>query len=359
VTDAYCGSGCQSQFGSCSVPASPSCDSSAKSATNGRRVGYYQASQAWGRACDQMSPNQINTTGLTHLILAFAQFDSGFHVIPANNQDETYYSSFTSLQSSSLETWISIGGGGFSTSTWSAMISIPANRATFTSSLQAFMQHYGFQGADIDFEFPAADGSDSQNLVALISDMKAAFGSDYGISLTLPADWGSIRGFDPAGMASNLDFFNYMAYDIRGWGVQSGTSQGNVSYPADIRDVAVDMMPLWANATDPKLVNLGVPYYGRGYTLASGSCTTVGCEATGPSVAGSCTKHNTGILSLAEIEGIQGITVTLDQAAMQKYAVWGATQWVGYDDAETIALKAGWADSQCLGGIMFWSVDFV
>jgi chitinase len=96
VTDAYCGSGCQSQFGSCSVPASPSCDSSAKSATNGRRVGYYQVSQAWGRACDQMSPNKINTTSLTHLILAFAQFDSGFNMIPANNQDETYYSSVTS-----------------------------------------------------------------------------------------------------------------------------------------------------------------------------------------------------------------------------------------------------------------------
>lgn len=358
VTDAYCGNGCQSQFGSCQTAAAPSCDNDSKSASNGRRVGYYQVSQAWDRACDQVAPQQINTTGLSHLILAFAHFDAEFNVIPADNQDGELYLQFTSLQSSSLQTWISIGGGGFSTLAWSQMIGMAANRARFISSLQAFMQQHGFQGVDIDFEFPTADGSDSQSLVALISDLKVGLGSDYGISLTLPADWGSIRGFDPAGMAPHLDFFNFMAYDVRGWGVQSGSSQYNVSYPADVRDIAGDMMPLWANGIDPKLVNLGIPYYGRGYTLAADSCTTVGCEATGPSAPGNCTRDSTGILSLMEIESIDGFTVNLDHAAMQKYAVWGGTQWVGYDDAETVALKASWADSHCLGGIMFWSVDF-
>lgn len=33
-------------------------------------------------------------------------------------------------------------------------------------------------------------------------------------------------------------------------------------------------------------------------------------------------------------------------------------QWIGYDDESTIARKKAWADDQCFGGTMAWSVDF-
>ena len=33
-------------------------------------------------------------------------------------------------------------------------------------------------------------------------------------------------------------------------------------------------------------------------------------------------------------------------------------QWIGYDDADTIKQKKAWADNQCFGGTMAWSVDF-
>lgn len=42
---------------------------------------------------------------------------------------------------------------------------------------------------------------------------------------------------------------------------------------------------------------------------------------------------------------------------MMKALVWG-DQWIGYDDAETIAMKKAWADGQCFGGTMVWSIDF-
>lgn len=34
-------------------------------------------------------------------------------------------------------------------------------------------------------------------------------------------------------------------------------------------------------------------------------------------------------------------------------------QWIGYDDADTISLKTSWADQNCLGGTVYWSVDMV
>jgi chitinase len=40
-----------------------------------------------------------------------------------------------------------------------------------------------------------------------------------------------------------------------------------------------------------------------------------------------------------------------------KQIVWD-DQWIGYDDVETIKNKKAWADNQCFGGLMSWSIDF-
>lgn len=94
-----------------------------------------------------------------------------------------------------MQKWISIGGGGFSVpgptfTTWSDMCSNSENRNAFISSLLQFMNAWSFQGVDLDWEFPAdaAHGGrpeDTENLVLLVQEMRAAFGSSYGISSTL------------------------------------------------------------------------------------------------------------------------------------------------------------------------------
>jgi chitinase len=43
--------------------------------------------------------------------------------------------------------------------------------------------------------------------------------------------------------------------------------------------------------------------------------------------------------------------------AMMMEVTWD-DQWIGYDNDETIAQKKSWADNQCFGGTMAWSVDF-
>ncbi|KAK4947723.1 hypothetical protein LTR66_014174, partial [Elasticomyces elasticus] len=65
-------------------------------------------------------------------------------------------------------------------------------------------------------------------------------------------------------------------------------------------------------------------------------------------------------MSLIEIETIikeKSLMPKLLDAAMMKQITW-ADQWIGYDDADTVKLKKAWADSQCFGGTMLWSVDF-
>ncbi|KAL8866695.1 MAG: hypothetical protein Q9174_006146 [Haloplaca sp. 1 TL-2023] len=65
-------------------------------------------------------------------------------------------------------------------------------------------------------------------------------------------------------------------------------------------------------------------------------------------------------MSLCEIQRkITDLTLTLKLLpdAMMKQITW-ADQWIGYDDAEIIPLKKGWANGQCFRGTKIWSVDF-
>jgi chitinase len=162
---------------------------------------------------------------------------------------------------------------------------------------------------------------------------------------------------DPIGMQPYVDFFNYMAYDLHGpW---EAWDQGKIIRPqTSVVDIESTIYPLWYDGVDPSKVNLGIAFYGRGYTLANTSCTGIGCPYSGLSKGGPCTD-SPGVLSLREITEII-IQKDLDplflEDIMIKQIVWD-NQWMGYDDNDTIALKMQWGNENCLGGISIWSID--
>lgn len=150
-----------------------------------------------------------------------------------------------------------------------------------------------------------------------------------------------------------------MSYDLHGpW--EAYLLGANVRSQTSIIDIASDLLPLWFDNVSPSKLNLGVAYYGRGYTLQNPGCTDIGCQYTGASNAGPCTE-SAGTLSLREIQVLiqqQRLVPEMLGDQMIKQISWG-NQWVGYDDSETINLKTNWADKHCLGGMVFWSMDLV
>jgi len=230
------------------------------------------------------------------------------------------------------------------------------------------METYGFQGADIDWEYPGdADRGgrrgDADNLVLLVKEMKAAFGGRFGISLTLAPDYWYLRGFKPAEMQDYVDFMGFMSYDLHGpWDADVQTLGSKVRPQTDITEIEKGLIPLWFDGVDPSKINLGLAYYGRTYKLSNPSCGSMGCsfqpgEGGSP---GSCTNFP-GVLSNREIRRLitdGGYTPFLNKTAMVKYFTYDENSWVGYDDEETYAMKEAFANERCLGGIMIWSVDF-
>jgi chitinase len=362
---------CQEGFGGCRQVDAPSC-SKDSGTTNGRKIAYYQSWNVRDRLCQKVRPSQINTDGLTHLYFAFASIDPSTYIVaPADPGDVELMKEFTKLKSDKLSTWIAVGGFKFSDdgpthTTWSDMAANPTYRARFILSLIEYMSTYGFQGVDLDWEYPASDQrggklEDTQNFVSLVREMHEAFGGRWGISSVLAPDYWYLRGTDVKALEPYVDFFGFMGYDLHGPWDSDVEALGAMLRPqSDIRDIEKDLKPIWYSGIDPAKVNFGLAYYGRGYTVSDTSCTSIEvCGFVGGSTPAQCTNF-AGVMSNAEIRQTikdRNLQPTFVQEAMVKQITW-EDQWIAYDDEDTVRMKIEYANSKCLGGTMIWAIDY-
>lgn len=110
---------------------------------------------------------------------------------------------------------------------------------------------------------------------------------------------------------------------------------------------------------DPKKLVLGIPTYGRSYSLINPDATDIGSPAEEAGDKGEFTKEK-GYLAYYEIckrvKDEDWTVVDVDPNALGPYA-YKDNQWVGYDDEEIVRKKSKYVVENNLGGIMFWSID--
>lgn len=367
---------CDTKYGGCGDVKRPSCGGG--SSVSKRTIGYYESwANSDSRKCQKVAPEDLNLDGFTHMNFAFSFFDpSSFEITPMDSNGASLYSRFTALKSkkSSLETWISVGGWSFTDpgptqTAFSEMTSTSGNRQKFIKGLIKFMDTYGFDGVDLDWEYPGADdrggkSQDTANYVSLAAELRAAFGTKYGISMTLPTSYWYLQHFDLLGIQKSVDWFNLMAYDLHGiWDAQSKFVGPYIAPHTNVTEIDLGLDLLWRSGVDPAKVVMGQGWYGRSFTLKDSSCNKPNgvCEFTGGAKAGPCSDA-AGILDLQEIDDIiskNNLKPVHDEKAAVKWITWDNDQWVSYDDTDTFAQKKDFANSRCLGGLMVWAMDQV
>ncbi len=155
------------------------------------------------------------------------------------------------------------------------MASTAGNRKAFIDSLVAFMDNHGFQGVDLDWEYPVSEDrggrdEDMANFVSLVKEMRQTFGAKYGISVALAPDIWYLRYFDAISMQPYVDWFGFMAYDLHGvWA--SDSKQRKVRGQTDADEIYNDIIPLSFEGLDFSKINFGMALYGRGFKLAGES----------------------------------------------------------------------------------------
>lgn len=109
---------------------------------------------------------------------------------------------------------MSVGGDG-KAYTFEGLVANPANINTWAKNAITYTKNNGFDGIDIDWEFPK--GYKSQ-FTALMKALKANAPSGFLITAALTADVDTIaqNSYDIAAIKDTVNFFNVMTYDYHG-----------------------------------------------------------------------------------------------------------------------------------------------
>ena len=151
-----------------------------------------------------------------------------------------------------------------------------------------------------------------------------------------------------------------MTYDLHGtWDAIDPFIGAIMLAHTNLTEIRQSMDLMWRNKISPAKVNMGIGFYGRSFTASNPNCIQSGCQFSSGGLPGQCTQSE-GTLSYTEIEQIiatQHPTIIFDQQAAVKIVTWNTDQWVSFDDAQSLALKMDYANSECIGGTMVWAVS--
>ena len=135
------------------------------------------------------------------------------------------YRRFTALRKKypHIKTLLSVGGWAEGGKKYSEMVSVQSRRHTFINSVIQWVQTYGFDGFDLDWEYPAAfdrggTAKDKENFLDLVREMKSVFNT-YRMILSAAVPVSKFRvqdGYEIEELGKLLDFVNVMTYDLRG-----------------------------------------------------------------------------------------------------------------------------------------------
>ncbi|XP_043235653.1 probable chitinase 10 [Amphibalanus amphitrite] len=342
-------------------------------------VCYYTNWSQYRPGLGRFLPENLDPFLCTHIVFAFSSMSEN-RLSPFEENDLTMsdggpglYEQVTALKQVNprLRVLLALGGWSFGTKKFRDMTRNRYNRRTFVYSVAPYLRDKNFDGLDFDWEYPKG-ATDKNNFAQLCRELRESFEEEAEqsdlerllLTAAVPVGPDTVRrGYDVRELARHLDLFHLMAYDFHGqWESQAGHHS---PLNAPLRDVAHRRqlsvnasVHMWMDMGAPahKIV-LGVPTYGRSFTLATTTNTGVNAPTRGGGIPGPYTNEE-GILAYYEIcqRLHSGAVYIWDHEMSAPYIVDG-DQWVGFDDERSVRIKMDFVKELGLAGAMVWAVD--
>jgi len=347
---------------------------------NKKVVCYWGTWANYRPAMGKFTPENIDPTLCTHLIYSFAGLNSSTWAMksldPWMDLEDDYglagFRKATDLKSTHphLKVTLAIGGWNEGSQNYSIMARDPNKRKVFAASALSFIRRHNFDGLDLDWEYPGKRGGvkeDKKNFILLIKDLYKVFRpQNLMLTAAIGASAATIdAAYDIPEMYKYLDYVHVMCYDYHGkWDKKTGHNAPLKSRPDDssedqILNVDYTIQYLLQLGAVPHKTVLGVPLYGRAFTLVDPTNNKMGAPAEETSFQGPFTRED-GFLGYNEIclKLTQETDWTVEwDSHYQAPFMYSADRWISFDDQRSIAVKSDYAFDQGLAGVMTWSID--
>ncbi|KAI0405043.1 endochitinase [Xylaria palmicola] len=335
----------------------------------------------WGIYGRNYQPSQLPVSQLNQVLYAFANFRSDGTVYTSdsyadlekhydgdswNDVGTNAYGCIKQLYqlkkaNRQLKVLLSIGGWTYSPG-FAAAASTDATRSTFAKTAVELVKDWGFDGVDIDWEWPASE-TEANNMVSLLTAIRKelnSYSSQYAnnyhfiLSVALPAGPDNYSKMKLSQMnAAGVDQFNMLSYDYAGsWDTTSGHQANLYPDPANPHDTPfstdVAIKAYIAAGVPANKITLGLPLYGRAFENTGG----LGQSFSGVG-AGS---WESGIWDYKVLP--RSGSEVYDATAGASYSYDSATkELVSYDNVDMVKRKAAYIQSKGLAGSMFWEAS--
>jgi chitinase len=237
------------------------------------------------------------------------------------------------------------GDHAAATAGFAGMAASPDARRTFSENLVALVTRYGYDGVDLDWEYPKA--AEKASVTALVAELRAAIGADRTLSMAMPyLDWDG--GYDVAALAPLLDWLGVMTYGLHSARTSDHAGHAAALYAsggdAHANEFTVDTSRRWylAQGVPASKLLIGLPFWGERFDGASDINKPLKDRGGGP-------------LDYREIARLSGWTARRDDVGQVPYLVGSDGDGViSYDDPPSITAKCRYAAQYSLGGAIIW-----
>ncbi|MEI6285756.1 MAG: glycoside hydrolase family 18 protein [Bacillota bacterium] len=260
-------------------------------------------------------------------------------------------------------------GGGSEAEAFHQLALTPQGRRKFCKSLVGLLTKYNFDGVDVDWESPGdyADSSgseafasaDRENFTTLLAEIRLYLdklqkvtGKRYQLSSAGGPGRSYLANIEGERVAAIVDQANIMTYDFHGgWDYQTAhhtNLDGKDGTPSGIINVKLAVQNYLNAGFAPDQLVIGIALYGRSWKkvyaddagLYQMSKTEGGAEYTYDGL-----KKN--------YFGKNGFKRIWDNEASAAY-LWNGSEFITYDDTQSVADKARYVVSSNLRGLMLW-----